>query len=84
MDLFSKHQSLKDVPIFPVRGNHDMPDPNGGVGTFDYLPSDTRWHNEFYYETRFQISEEPDSKYMSMLHVDSNLLLCHVLQHAAR
>ena len=53
MDLFSKHQSLKDVPIFPVRGNHDMPDPNGGVGTFDYLPSDTRWHNELYYETRF-------------------------------
>lgn len=79
IDLFSKHQPLKDVPIFPVRGNRDIADPDGGAGTFDFLPSDTQWHNELYYETHFQISSDSDSKYMSMLHVDSNLLLCHVL-----
>lgn len=78
LDLFNDHPHLKGVPVYPIRGNHDMPD------TLDKLPNDTNWHKDLWYDSKFQISAEPDAKYMSMLHLDSNLLICHVLQHAQR
>ena len=52
--------------------------------TISKLPYDGNWHKELYYDTKFQISGLPEPKYMSMLHLDSNLMICHILANLVK
>lgn len=75
MDLFKKRDALKDVDIYPVRGNHGarFEDQNAWV---NFSAKHDHWKmGSLYYETQMHISR--DDHKMAMIHLDSNYLLCY-------
>ena len=75
MDLFKKRDAIKDIDIYPVRGNHGarFADQEAWV---KFSEKHENWKMPgLYYSSSFHISNEGHK--MSMLHLDSNYLLCY-------
>ena len=74
MSLFNNRDSIKDIPILPVRGNHDCYFDNEEA-ILDLSLKYPNWKfNEYYYQTKFKIG--PNDEQMALMHVDSCYLLC--------
>ena len=80
LNYFRDSDSLSKVPIYPVRGNY---------GTTSHSPREwvdlrLRYKNfraiNRYYTTEFTISPPPFNEKMSLIHLDSNLMLCHLMK----
>ena len=74
MSLFTSRSSLKDVPIYPVRGNHDCyhNDIFSEVKLRERYPN---WKMEnLFYEKRFGLGGGNE---VALLMVDSCLLICN-------
>jgi len=73
--LFDK-KAIKDLPIYGVRGNHGARLEDQNLLT----NLSKRWEQwkmpNTYYSTEFVVDEKNGYK-MAMLHIDSNLLICH-------
>lgn len=77
MDLFLTRESIKDLPIYPVRGNHDcmFRDMQAEVNLSKKYPT---WKmDNLYYSKTFEIGKNGEK--FALLAVDSCLLLCDTL-----
>ena len=73
--LFTDRPSIKDIPIYPVRGNHDC-DFNDEYVEKNLSKKFDNWKmDELYY--RKDIPIDKDGKKLSLLMTDSCYLLCH-------
>jgi len=75
MKIFDK-KGIKDLPIFPVRGNHDCKyaDDETELNLREQYPN---WQmDHFYYEKEFDLG---NGEKFSLLNVDSCLLLCETV-----
>ena len=77
MDLFLTRKQIKDIPIYPVRGNHDcyFKDNDEEVKMSQKYPTWKMPSN--YYEKQFEIG--PNGEKFSLLQVDSCYLLCETV-----
>lgn len=74
MDLFLSRDSIKDLPIYPVRGNHDcyFKDQEAEINLSKIYPT---WKMPgHYYEKTFGFGSNGEK--LSLLQVDSCYLLC--------
>lgn len=74
MDLFGSRESIKDLPIYPTRGNHDcyFSDMFKEVELSNQYPT---WQMpNLWYEKQVQVG--PNGEKLAMLMVDSCLLIC--------
>ena len=76
MDLFLKRDEIKDLSIYPVRGNHDCyySDLFREIELSKKYP--TWMMKDFYYESQFDIGA---GEKLSLMHVDSCFLLCETV-----
>lgn len=73
MNLFNR-DAIKDLPIYPIRGNHDCLFADGDA-ELDLAKKYPNWKfDEYYYQTEFEVS--PEGEKMALMHVDSCYLLC--------
>ena len=82
MDLFNTRDAISDIPIYPVRGNHDclFSDDNLEI---DLSKEYKNWNfHEYYYQTQFQIG--PHGQKMSLMHIDSCYLTCSTVGRAVK
>lgn len=77
MDLFTTRDPIADLPIYPVRGNHE-----GYWDDHDILLNLSRSYPTWrmpsnYYELQFEIG--PNGEKFALLQVDSPYLLCETV-----
>jgi hypothetical protein len=77
MNLFLTRDSIKDLPIYPVRGNHDCMFRSMNVEVELSKKYPTWKMDNLYYSKTFEIG--PNGEKFALLAVDSCLLLCDVL-----
>mmetsp|Transcript_11171 Transcript_11171/g.18773 ORF Transcript_11171/g.18773 Transcript_11171/m.18773 type:complete len:385 (-) Transcript_11171:28-1182(-) len=77
MGLFEEREALKDVPVFPVRGNHDCYFNSMDVEV-ELAQSNPSWRFEnWYYEKQFEVG--PNGEKFSLLNLDSCFMLCETI-----
>ena len=79
MELFTTRDSIKDLNIYPVRGNHDcmFKDMQAEIKLQEKYPT---WKfDSLYYEKQFEVG--PDGEKFALLQVDSCFMLCDALLH---
>jgi hypothetical protein len=73
MDLFLTRPEIKDLPIYPVRGNHDCLFPNleREIELSKKYPT---WKMpNWWYENKFDIG---GGEKLSLMHIDSCFMIC--------
>lgn len=79
--LFNR-DAIKDIPIYPVRGNHDclFDDEDAELELSKRHPN---WKfKEYYYQTQFEVGTNGEK--MALMHVDSCYLLCATVGRAIK
>jgi hypothetical protein len=77
MDLFNTRENIKDIPIYPVRGNHDCYFDDQDL-ELDLAQNFSNWQFEDdYYLKEFEIG--PGGEKLSLLMVDSCYLICETV-----
>ncbi len=75
-NLFESQDSLKDIPIYPVRGNHDAQfKDDREIQLSQNFP---QWKMKAnYYTTEFEVGANGEK--MVLMHIDSPYLLCETV-----
>jgi predicted phosphodiesterase len=77
VELFTTRSAIKNIPIYPVRGNHDcyFNDINAEVKLSAKYPTWKMPSN--YYDTKWTVG--PNGEQFGVLHIDSCFLLCETI-----
>ena len=73
-ELYTTREALADLPLYPVRGNHDSYWYNKTVLT-DLSQTFPNWHfPKYWYEKQFEIG--PDGEKVALLFIDTEYMVC--------
>ena len=73
LGLFSERESIKDTPIYPIRGNHDCVYSNELL--LNLSLKNPMWQMPYFYYTK-EIEVGKNGEKLGLLMVDSCLLIC--------
>ena len=75
--LFEEREAIKDLPIYPVRGNHDCNFPDMYAENKLSATHPTWKFEDLYYQKQWEIG--PNGEKFALMQVDSCLLTCEAL-----